>query len=103
MINIFVQLEVPEMRRILDIATSYYNCISIALCEGNRIFMWGQCLGQNVKVPTLTPLKCLYDVFAFYALPAVMHQPLIFHSDEESNLIDSLREAFDDSVCIFYE
>ncbi|XP_043798332.1 RCC1 and BTB domain-containing protein 1-like isoform X1 [Apis laboriosa] len=92
------KLEVPEMRRVLDIATSYYNCISIALCEGNRIFMWGQCLGQNVKVPTLTPLKCLYDVFAFYALPAVMHQPLIFHSDEESNLIDSLREAFDDST-----
>lgn len=89
------------MGRILDIATSHYHHISLAMSEGNRIFMWGQCLGQSIKVPTLTPLKCLYDALAYYAFPPVMHQPLIFHSDEEANVADSLKNAFDDPVCIF--
>ncbi|XP_060815883.1 uncharacterized protein LOC132907131 [Bombus pascuorum] len=90
------KLQIPEMGRILDIATSHYHHISLAMCEGNRIFMWGQCLGQSIKVPILTPLKCLYDALAYYAFPPVMHQPLIFHNDEEANIANSLRNAFDD-------
>ena len=90
------KLQVPEMGRILDIATSHYHHISLAMSEGNRIFMWGQCLGQSIKVPTLTPLKCLYDALAYYAFPPVMHQPLNFHSDEEANIANSLKNAFDD-------
>lgn len=84
---------------VLDIASSHYSHASIAMAKGNRIFMWGLCCGQKVNVPTLTILKSLHDGFAFYVYPRVMHCPLIL--ENETNLIDSLKEAFDDPVCTF--
>lgn len=89
--------------RVLDIATSHYHSISVARSEDNQIFMWGRCFGQQIQIPMLTTLKCLYYAFAYYASPNIMHQPLIFHSDKETNLADSLRDAFDDPVSIFYK
>lgn len=90
------------MRRVLDVATSHYNHISIAMAEGNRIFMWGECLGQSITFPVLTTLGSLHDVFARYASPRVMHQPLVLHDEEpDVNLIDCFREAFNDQVCIY--
>ncbi|KOC62519.1 RCC1 and BTB domain-containing protein 1 [Habropoda laboriosa] len=92
------KLEVPEMGRVLDIAASNCNHISVAMGIGNQVYIWGQCLGQRIKVPTLTPLRCLHDAFACYGCPSVMHQPLILHDDDEINLTNSLREAFDDPI-----
>lgn len=89
--------------RVLDIATSHFHHISVARSEGNHIFMWGQCFSQKIKIPMLTPLKCLYYAFAYYASPNIMHQPFIFHNDKEINLTDSVRDAFDDPVGISYK
>ncbi|CAL7941035.1 unnamed protein product [Xylocopa violacea] len=95
--SIPVKLEVQKMGRILDIATSHYNSISIAEGEGNQIFMWGQCLGQSITVPTLTSLEYIHDVFACFSSCNVMHEPLILHGEEEDvGVADSFREAFDD-------
>ncbi|XP_043513899.1 RCC1 and BTB domain-containing protein 1-like isoform X2 [Frieseomelitta varia] len=91
------KLKIPGISgRVLDIATSHYHFISVAKSEGNQIFIWGQCYGQQIQIPMLTTLKCLYYAFAYYASPNIMHQPFIFHSDKESNLADNLRDAFDD-------
>lgn len=99
-----MQLKLLELsKRVLDVATSHYHHISVAMTKDNRIYMWGQCLGQKIETPMLTPLKSMYYVFAFYASPTIMHQPLIFHSNEETNLTDSLRDAFDDPVSILYK
>ncbi|XP_054004464.1 RCC1 and BTB domain-containing protein 1-like isoform X2 [Hylaeus anthracinus] len=97
-VSIPTKLEVPEIGKVLDIATSSYNNISIAMAVNNRVFMWGQCLGQSIKIPTLTPQKCLHDALACYAWPSVMHQPLILSNEKRVNLIDCLKESFDDPV-----
>ncbi|KAK1124707.1 hypothetical protein K0M31_006071 [Melipona bicolor] len=91
------QLAVKEMGRVLDIASSHYNHISVAMGEGNRIFMWGECLGQIITVPILVTVASLHDVFARYASPSVMHQPLVLYGEEpDMSLTDYFRNAFDD-------
>lgn len=96
------QLAVKEMGRVLDIASSHYNYISVAMGEGNRIFIWGECLGQIITVPTLVTEASLHDVFARYASPSVMHQPLVLYGEElEMSLTDCFRNAFDDQVRIY--
>ncbi|XP_053998303.1 RCC1 and BTB domain-containing protein 1-like isoform X1 [Hylaeus anthracinus] len=96
--NYPVKLESRIMGRILDVATSHYNHISIAMTEANQIFLWGQCLGLNVTEPIQFPVGCMHDALAYYASPGVMHQPLILHDEkEEMSLTDCLKEAFDDS------
>ncbi|KAK9296481.1 hypothetical protein QLX08_009530 [Tetragonisca angustula] len=91
------KLKIPGISgRVLDIATSHYHFISVAKNEANQIFMWGQCYGQKILMPMRTTLKCIYYVFTYYASPNIAHQPFIFHSDKETNLADSLRDAFDD-------
>ena len=90
------------MGRVLDIASSHYNHISVAMGEGNRIFMWGECLGQIITVPTLITVASLHDVFAHYASPSVMHQPLLLYGEEpDMSLTDYFRNAFDDQVRIY--
>ncbi|OAD52202.1 RCC1 and BTB domain-containing protein 1 [Eufriesea mexicana] len=90
-----VMLTVPEMGKVLDIASSHYNHVNIAMAKDNRIFIWGHCCGQIVRAPILTVLKCLHDGLAFYAYPRVMHRPLILQDHKETNLTNSLKEAFD--------
>ncbi|XP_078046231.1 RCC1 and BTB domain-containing protein 1-like [Augochlora pura] len=87
---------VPTIKNILDIATSHDHFMSIAMGKGNRIFVWGLCLGQSIKVPTLTNLSSIHDAFACYALPKVMHEPLVKNCN--LNLIESLRNAFNNET-----
>ncbi|XP_043513909.1 RCC1 and BTB domain-containing protein 1-like isoform X1 [Frieseomelitta varia] len=91
------QLAVKKMKRVLDMACSHHNHTSAAMVEGHRIFIWGQCLGHIVIVPTLINVTSLHDVFARYASPSVMHQPLVLYGEEpDTSLIDYFRNAFDD-------
>lgn len=98
----FAQLAAKEVGRVLDIASSHYNHISVAMGEGNRIFMWGECLGQIITAPTLINVASLHDVFARYASPSVMHQPLLLYGEEpDMSLTDYFRNAFDDQARIY--
>nr|XP_033334893.1 RCC1 and BTB domain-containing protein 1-like [Megalopta genalis] len=83
---------VKQITNVVDIATSSNHDISIAMGEGNLIFIWGSCLGQNISVPTPTTLSSIHDAFACYASPRIMHQPLVNNCN--FNLLDSLRDAF---------
>ncbi|XP_031850186.2 RCC1 and BTB domain-containing protein 1-like isoform X1 [Nomia melanderi] len=94
-----VLLKIPNVDRVLDIAASCCNYISVAVGEHNDIFIWGLCLGQAILTPLLTSLKNVHDVFACYATTKVMHQPLILSDVKaEKDLMDCLKEAFDDST-----
>ena len=93
-----VKLQVEEMGIVLDVAASPSGDISVAMCEHNRVFVWGRCLIQSIVVPTRTPFECLHDAFAHLADFGVMHQPLIVSSEEEMSITDNLRQAFDDVV-----
>lgn len=90
------------MGRVSDVAALHYNHISAAVGEGGRVFMWGQCRGQSITTPTVTPLAHLHEVLACYASANVMHKPMILRADEESTILDCLRQAFNDSVCIYF-
>ncbi|XP_076648701.1 RCC1 and BTB domain-containing protein 1-like isoform X2 [Halictus rubicundus] len=90
------KLDASEMEKVVDIAASCHHNISIAMGTNNRIYMWGQCLGQNIKVPTLTSVSSIHDAFAYYASSRVMHQPLIFHKNNENRVLGSLKCAFND-------
>ncbi|XP_012252206.2 RCC1 and BTB domain-containing protein 1-like isoform X2 [Athalia rosae] len=93
-----VKVVMPEMGRVSDIAAVHYNHISVAVGQGGRVFMWGQCRGQSVTTPTATRLLHPHDALAFYATPSVMHRPLLLHAEEETGILDSLRQAFDDAT-----
>ena len=86
------------MGRISDIATLHHNHISVAVGQGGKVYMWGQCRGQIVCSPMATPLAHIHDALACYATPSVMHQPLILNTEDEVNVVESLRNAFDDMV-----
>lgn len=86
------------MGRVSDIAALHYNHISVAVGQGGRIFMWGQCRGQSVTSPVATYLPHIHDALACYATPSVMHEPLVLNADEDSGILGCLKQAFDDPV-----
>ncbi|XP_023240881.1 RCC1 and BTB domain-containing protein 1-like [Centruroides sculpturatus] len=87
-----------EIGRIVEIAASHYNHISAAMSQTSKVFMWGQCRGQSITVPTETPFHSLHDVFACFASPAVTWVPMKLDISDTSRVNDSLQQAFDDPV-----
>ncbi|XP_076290799.1 RCC1 and BTB domain-containing protein 1 isoform X2 [Lasioglossum baleicum] len=90
------KLDTQNIKEVVDIATSCHHHISFAMDTNNRVFMWGQCLGRNLIVPTLTSVSSIHDAFAFYASPKVMHKPLIFYNNNKNSTLDSLKCLFND-------
>lgn len=86
------------MGRVSDVAAVHYNHISVAISQDGPVFMWGQCRGQSVPTPTPTPFTNLHEALASYATPSVMHTPLKLYSEEETSILDCLKQAFDDPV-----
>ncbi|GFG32082.1 hypothetical protein Cfor_08566 [Coptotermes formosanus] len=85
-----------EIGRIIDVAATHYNHISAAMTQNSKVYMWGQCRGQNVTSPTETPFTSLHDVFACFATPSVMWKPMEVDADAGEKVTDSLKLAFDD-------
>ncbi|XP_014258903.1 RCC1 and BTB domain-containing protein 1-like isoform X2 [Cimex lectularius] len=93
--NVLTPEQIPEnIGRIIDIAANHYSHISAAITETSRVYMWGQCRGQSVFDPILTPFSTLHEVFASYSSPPVTYQPVPIVSD--FGVEDSIRAAFDD-------
>ena len=88
-----------ELGRVVDIAAIHYGHISC--CETHtKIHMWGQCRGQSVVSPTDTPFKNMHDVFACFSTPAVTWKPIEAKCFEDMGIIEALKLAFDDPVCL---
>ncbi|XP_017879431.1 RCC1 and BTB domain-containing protein 1-like, partial [Ceratina calcarata] len=90
------KLKQPKMGRVYDIATCWCQNMSVAMSDTNRIFIWGYCVDKDINVPTLTSLRCLQDSFAFYSSEIYCHL-LIVNDEKETNVMDSMEEAFDDA------
>ena len=90
-----VQLKMPSIGKVLDVAATHYNHISVAMGEDKRVFIWGHCLQQRVQIPTLTSHRCLYDALACYATPNVMHKPFELRDTKATVLPAYMNEAFD--------
>jgi len=82
--------------RFVDIAAIHYNHISVGVNQMGRVFMWGQCRGQSVTLPTETRFESMNDVFACFAMPAVTYKPLEVGFADTRKIADSLCRAFDD-------
>nr|CAD7577020.1 unnamed protein product [Timema californicum] len=97
--NISVPVQVgADIGRVVDIAATHYNHISAAITQNSKVYMWGQCRGQSVSAPFLTPFSRLHDVFACFATPSVMWRPMRVELDAGEKVSDALRNAFDDLV-----
>ncbi|XP_018368579.1 PREDICTED: RCC1 and BTB domain-containing protein 1-like [Trachymyrmex cornetzi] len=73
-----------KMGKISDIAAVKH--VNIAISEGGRVYIWGNCHGQRIMIPTATTFSNMYDAFACYGSPSVMHKPLILYSNEEPRI-----------------
>nr|CAD7426419.1 unnamed protein product [Timema monikensis] len=95
--NISVPVQVgTDIGRVVDIAATHYNHISAAITQNSKVYMWGQCRGQSVSTPFLTPFSRLHDVFACFATPSVMWRPMRVELNVGEKVSDALRNAFDD-------
>jgi len=90
------------MGKVFDIAAVNCKNISIAVGERGCVYIWGDCHGQKITIPTATTFSNMYDALACYGSPSVMHKPLILYSDEEPSVLECLRNSFDDEVCVSY-
>ncbi|KAL1430111.1 hypothetical protein MTO96_015585 [Rhipicephalus appendiculatus] len=81
---------------IVEIAASHYNHISAVMTQTSRVYMWGQCRGQSVTVPTETPFHSIHDVFACFACPTVTWKPMVLDICNPNTVANSVNAAFND-------
>ncbi|KYN38601.1 RCC1 and BTB domain-containing protein 1 [Trachymyrmex septentrionalis] len=80
----------------VDIAALNCSNISVAVSEEGRVYVWGNCHGESIVTPTVTPFSNMHDAIARYG-PSVMHEPLILYANGEPGILESLKTAFNDS------
>ncbi|KAK3601331.1 hypothetical protein CHS0354_011933 [Potamilus streckersoni] len=83
--------------RFIEVAASHYAHISAAMTETGRVYMWGQCRGQSITMPTVTRFTCTDDVFAAFSAPAITWRMYIVDSMRGCSLAASIGNAFDDA------
>lgn len=90
------------MGKVSDITTTKDYDRSIAVGENRLVYVWGECFGQKIAIPTVTNFLNLYNIFDLkYELSYIIHNPLNDHS-EESNILECLGAAFGDAVCLVF-
>ena len=90
----------PFLNRVMEIGACHLSHISAAMFQNGKVYMWGHCKGHTVYAPLGTPYANLDDVFACYSNPSVTWRMLQFRNRQDTSLVASLRQAFDDPVII---
>ncbi|KAG5306665.1 RCBT1 protein, partial [Acromyrmex insinuator] len=80
----------------IDIAALNCSNISVAVSEEGRVYVWGNCHGEKIMTPTVTPFSNMHDAVARYG-PSVMHEPLILYANGGPGILECLKTAFNDS------
>ncbi|KAG5338370.1 RCBT1 protein, partial [Acromyrmex charruanus] len=80
----------------IDIAALNCSNISVAVSEEGRVYVWGNCHGEKIMTPTVTPFSNMHDAIARYG-PSVMHEPLILYANGGPGILECLKTAFNDS------
>ncbi|XP_047457554.1 RCC1 and BTB domain-containing protein 1-like [Mugil cephalus] len=84
-----------EKERIVEIAACHSTHTSAAKTQSGQVYMWGQCRGQSIVLPHLTPFTCTDDVFACFATPSVMWRLLSVEHDDFMTVAQALKKEFD--------
>jgi len=70
-----------------------------SIAEVGRVYIWDvDYRGKSIMTPTITSFFNIPDMLTQYE-PNVMQKPMIL--DEEPNILECLKIAFDNSVCVF--
>ncbi|CAG0901286.1 unnamed protein product [Darwinula stevensoni] len=86
----------PEIGRVVEIGATHYNHLSSAMTQDAHVYMWGQCRGQCVMMPILTPFHSINSVFATFGTPCVTWTAISFDVQPVTRVLDALRSAFDE-------
>lgn len=98
--NVTHPIRVGEnLGRIVDIGATHYGHLSV--CQTHtKVYVFGQCRGQNVTTPIETPFKSMHEAFACFSSPPVTYKPIEAIQQEELSISQALAFAFDDAVRI---
>lgn len=99
--SLYYQIKHETKIKWVDIAALNCSNISVAVSEEGHVYVWGNCHGEKIVTPTVTPFSDMHDAIARYG-PSVMHQPLILYANEGPDILQCLKTAFDDRVCILF-
>ncbi|KAI3366292.1 hypothetical protein L3Q82_009762 [Scortum barcoo] len=84
-----------DKERVVEVAACHSTHTSAAKTQSGQVYMWGQCRGQSIVMPHLTPLTNTDDVFACFATPSVMWRLLSVEHDDFLTVAEALRKEFD--------
>ncbi|CAL9698480.1 unnamed protein product [Knipowitschia caucasica] len=84
-----------EKQRVVEIAACHSTHTSAAKTQSGQVYMWGQCRGQSLLLPSLTHFLSTDDVFAGFATPAVMWRMVSVETDDFLTVAEALRKEFD--------
>jgi len=65
--------------KFIDIETSIFEDLSVALSENGKYYVWGNCNDQKVMTPTITSFESFHEVFVSYAKNISIFKP--FHKN----------------------
>ena len=88
-----------EIGRLNEIAANHYSHISAATSQNGKVYMWGQCRGQCVMLPTETRFTHIDDVFASFATPPSMWRTLTVRPETDSGVRESIATSFNEKEC----
>lgn len=89
-------IKTVELPFVNDIETMYCSNMSVARA-GTLLYVWGECMGQQIAVPTRVLLNSVHDVFASFTCGG-MPRPLIYHGEVLVDITNSFANAFNDST-----
>uniref|UniRef100_A0A4W6EIZ2 Regulator of chromosome condensation (RCC1) and BTB (POZ) domain containing protein 1 n=1 Tax=Lates calcarifer TaxID=8187 RepID=A0A4W6EIZ2_LATCA len=84
-----------DKERIVEVAACHSTHTSAAKTQSGQVYMWGQCRGQSIIMPHLTPFTNTDDVFACFATPSVMWRLMSMEHDDFLTVAEALRKEFD--------
>lgn len=84
-----------DKHRVVEIAACHSTHTSAAKTQNGQVYMWGQCRGQSLQLPTLTHFSCTDDVFAGFASPSVMWRLVSVDPEDFLTVSEALRKEFD--------
>ncbi|XP_065209057.1 uncharacterized protein LOC135837642 [Planococcus citri] len=90
--------------KIVDVAASCFSCLSTALTESGKVYIWGNNRGVCIFEPRLTPFSSLHEAFFVCSEPWVTCRPInvgelpAITSKPENLLVGSFEKAFRDPI-----
>ncbi|KMQ87442.1 rcc1 and btb domain-containing protein 1-like protein [Lasius niger] len=97
-----VLLNMPKMKKVLDIAIGQSYERNIALCNDGCIYIWGGrgdaalYFGRHLSHPTITPFLNMHEALMLNNLPLMIFADDLKYMDEELDILKSWESLFND-------